>query len=77
MDLSREFTEQAGDKVIKFHVTYDMKTHHFAVVEDDSRTYTLKYDIPTRRWSTEDGSEPGIAIDKLALLVQQSFGVFV
>lgn len=77
MNFSREFTQEVDGKSINFNVTYDPKTHFFAVVEDNVSSYTLSFNPNTRAWKTADGPEPSIPVDRLAHLVQQNFGVFV
>lgn len=77
MNLSREFTEEVNGKSIDFNVTYDPKTHFFAVVENNVSSYTLSFDPGTRTWKAAGDTEPSIPVDQLAHLVQKSFGVFV
>lgn len=77
MNLSRTFTQEVNGRTINFHVTYDLQTHFFNVVEDDQLSYTLQFNPETKAWTTSGRSEPSIPVSQLAQLVQQSFGVFV
>ncbi|MBD1426872.1 hypothetical protein [Sphingobacterium arenae] len=77
MNLSREFTQEVNGTTISFQVTYNPRTHFFAVVENQEIHYTLVFDPATKEWMTKDGPQPAIPVDQLAQLVQKSFGVFV
>lgn len=77
MNLSREFTQEVSGKEVHFHVTYNPQTHFFTVIEDETATYTLSFNMQTREWKSSDGPEPSLPVDQLAVLIQKSFGVFV
>jgi len=77
MDLNRTFTHDHMGRIIKFSVTYDPQTHSFNVVEDESINYLLSYNPSTKEWTTTEDPMPSIPVNELALLVQQSFGVFI
>lgn len=77
MELNRTFTHMHQDREIRFSVTYDLNTHSFNVVEDDSINYMLTYNPATREWTTTEDPKPSIPVPELAQLVQQHFGVFV
>lgn len=77
MNLSREFSFEEGGQKFNFLVTYNTTTHAFQVVENSHRQYELFFDMATRTWGTKGEAVPSIAVEKLAQLVQQSFGVFV
>lgn len=77
MELNRTFAYHHEGREIQFSVTYDPKTHSFNVVEDDNINYILSYNPTTREWTSTEDPGPSISVDKLAQLVQKSFGVFV
>ena len=77
MNLSREFSCEEGGQKINFLATYNTMTHAFQVVENGQKQYELFFDKATRIWGTRGEAVPSIAVEKLAQLVQQSFGVFV
>ena len=45
--------------------------------QDDNINYILSYNPATREWTSTEDPGPSISVDKLAQLVQKSFGVFV
>lgn len=77
MNLSREFSCEEESLKINFLVTYNTTTHAFQVVENGQRQYELFFDMGTRTWGTRGEVVSSISVEKLAQLVQQSFGVFV
>ena len=77
MDLTRTFQYENNDQLINFHVTYDLKTHSFNIVEDDQINYILSYNAALKQWSATEDPAPSIPVPVLAELVQNSFGIFV
>jgi len=77
MDLTRTFQHSHNDQIINFHVTYDLQTHSFNIVEDDNINYILTYNPALKQWSATEDPAPSIPVPVLAELVQQSYGMFV